>query len=94
MKDRSSRWRKIPTAVYVGTAIAGSIGAFIGNALCLGYDIVNGPFLPQAGVDPHPAGWAGWWIAAGGATGAIVGLAVSAFFVLVWRLARGSRQGS
>lgn len=94
MKDRNARWKKIPVAVYIGMAIGGSFGAFIGNALCLGYNIVNGPFLPQAGVDPQPAGWAGWWIAAGGAAGAIVGLAMSAFIVMLWRLAHGPRQVS
>lgn len=73
-------------------AFGGLLGALIGNALCLSYNILNGPFLPQAGVDPQPAGWAGWWIAVGILAGALIGLAVTAFFVMFWRLAHGSNS--
>jgi hypothetical protein len=60
MMKRYSRWQKIPVPVYVGVTLGGLLGGWVGNALCTGYDIVNGPFLPQAGVDPQPAGWIGW----------------------------------
>ena len=94
MNVRNTRLRKIPISVYIGMAIGGSLGALVGNALCIGYDILNGPFFPQAGVDPQPAGWVGWWIAGGAVAGACVGFAVSALCVMMWRLAREPRQNS
>lgn len=54
-----SRWRRVPTVVYVGGIAGGEAGAWAGNALCLGYDVLFGPWFPQAGVDPQPAGWVG-----------------------------------
>jgi hypothetical protein len=77
--------------VYVGVALGGAAGAWIGNALCLGYDILYGPWFPQAGVDPQPAGWVGWWIAGGTAVGAVGGLVASLIVFSVWRLVAGQR---
>lgn len=69
------------------------VGAWLGELLCIGYDLWNSPFFPQAGVAPQPAGWAGWWVAGGAALGAVGGGVASALLVAVWRLARGSKPG-
>jgi hypothetical protein len=87
---RNSRWQKIPVLVYIGVALGASVGACVGDVLCLGYNIWYGPFLPQANVDPTPAGWVGWWVAGGAAAGAAGGLVSSVLLVGMWRRVRGS----
>ena len=89
MARRVTGWRRIPTVVYVGVALGGAVGAWVGNALCLGYDVLFGPWGPQAGVDPQPAGWVGWWLAGGAAVGAVAGLVASLTLFAVWRLVAG-----
>lgn len=92
MVEQRSFWQRIPAHVYIGVVLGGALGAFVGNALCIGYDIVNGPFGPQADVDPNPAGWAGWWIAGGAAIGATAGLVAAVSLVGLCRLISGPRQ--
>ncbi|WP_020470421.1 hypothetical protein [Zavarzinella formosa] len=91
MAKQDSRWQKIPVLVWVGMAAGGTLGAWLGDVFCIGYDFVNGPFGPQAGVDPQPAGWVGWWIAGGAAIGVTAGLLLSVPLMLIVRLAGGSR---
>lgn len=86
MARRVSRWRRVPPIIYVGVAAGVAVGAWVGNALCLGYDVLFGPWGPQAGVDPQPAGWVGWWLAGGAAVGAVGGLAASLLLIAAWRL--------
>jgi hypothetical protein len=93
MKGRDPGRLKIPVLLYVGAVLGGVLGACIGYALCQGYDIVYGPFFPQAGADLHPAGWVGWWLAKGAAIGAVVGSLPGAL-VAIWGLFGRSRRSA
>jgi hypothetical protein len=92
MAGRGSRWAKVPMLVYASAALGGLLGAWVGNTLCLGYDILYGPWGPQAGVDPNPAGWVGWWVAGGAGAGAAAGLVASVILVAVCQVAGWSRR--
>jgi len=94
MPRRDSRWRAIPVPVPVGVGLGGVAGACAGVVLCVVYNILYGPWFPQAGVDPQPAGWVGWWVAGGAAGGAAGGLVVSIALVGLWRLVSGSRPSA
>jgi len=76
----------------MGLALGAVTGAFLGNLLCFGYGLWYGPFLPQAGVDPQPAGWVGWWLGGGAVAGALLGLVVSLLILGAWRLVRSPRR--
>jgi 4-amino-4-deoxy-L-arabinose transferase-like glycosyltransferase len=87
--------RKLPATLYVLAGIGGILGAFAGYILCFGYDVIHGPWFPQAGADLNPAGWIGWWIAAGGLAGAACGSVFAAFLLGLWRLFVGRKvEGS
>jgi hypothetical protein len=92
MAGRVPPWQKIPVPVYVGTGVGGCLGVLVGGAMCLGYDLAYGPWFPQAGVDPQPAGWIGWWRIAGAAGGAIVGAMLAGALVGIWRLFKSSSR--
>ena len=62
MIARKLWWQKIPPLICVGIATGGTVGGWLGYLVCFAYNFWNGPFLPQAVVDPNPAGWEGWWI--------------------------------
>ena len=92
MGGRDPRRLKIPALLYVAAVLGGGLGACIGYALCQGYDILYGPWFPQAGVDPQPAGWVGWWLAGGAAVGAAVGSVVAGALVALRSLIGRSRR--
>ena len=85
MIERKPWWQKISPFVYAGAATGGAVGGWLGSLACFAYDVWNGPFLPQAGVDPNPAGWEGWWIGGGAILGGVLGLSMSWVLVLIWR---------
>ena len=90
MARRDPRWRRILVVVYVGVLVGGTVGAWLGNASHLGYNVLFGPWGPQANVDPQPSGWVGWWIAGGTAVGAALGLAAALLLLAAWRLVGGA----
>jgi hypothetical protein len=83
MPNRNSRTRTVP--VSIGLCVGGFSGATVGYALWFGYNVIYGPWFPQAGVDPQPAGWVGWWIAAGTVAGASAGLMTTIFLMSLGR---------
>ena len=84
MIGQDSRRPKIPALVYIGVVVGAGLGAMIGNILCLGYDVLYGPWFPQAGVDPQPAGWVGWWLGGGAVVGGAVGFVLSGTLAAVY----------
>ncbi|HEX8910935.1 MAG TPA: hypothetical protein VF796_01150 [Humisphaera sp.] len=82
----------IPWQVYLATALCAAAGGWLGNLLCFGYDFVKGPFGPQAGVDPQPAGWPGWWIGGGAVLGGVAGFLAAMLVTWIARSAAGPRR--
>lgn len=89
MQSEHSQWAKISPIVYVGVAFGALGGGWLGYLACFAYDLWNGPFLPQAEVDPNPAGWEGWWIGPGAILGSGVGWLVSWVVLMIWRAIQG-----
>ena len=94
MIERKSWWQKISPLVYVGVVTGIVVGGWLGSVACFGYDFWNGPFLPQAGVDPNPAGWEGWWIGGGAILGAVIGLVISSLAEILWRAIQSPRRAA
>ena len=92
MIARKLWWQKIPPLIYVGIATGGTVGGWLGYLVCFAYNFWNGPFLPQAVVDPNPAGWEGWWIGGAASIGAGIGLMLSYFTTLLWRAIQSPRS--
>jgi hypothetical protein len=63
-------------------SVGGGLGACAGGGLgllgCFAYNLANGPWFPQAEVDPQPAGWVGWWLLGGAGVGGLLGFGMGA----------------
>ncbi len=92
MIARKPWWQKISPLIYVGIVTGATVGGWLGYLVCSAYNFWNGPFLPQAGVDPTPAGWEGWWIGGGALLGVGIGLILSYLTTLLWRAIQSPRS--